>query len=287
MSRYSCPDVQLCDRFGIRLHSSAVTRWTALLIALAVASSAAADPFVQNYGNFMGTTVNFVDVTESNNESSPAAALFGAPIPSGNSLDFNPISFDANATGGANDLTDGHLQMMIEGKVIGGVKQPINNLKVSEIGDTTIVGPRTGLTFTQVSMFSTIDILEVDGVPISNINLSQSSNPPLVTMFSPSNGFYSGGGPGVLNTVWTGMMFVDLNDALVKNGFPNFVRGVTKLTFGMDNKLIANSEANSVAQIAKKDSDLTIEVNIPEPATWGLLMLSAIFGAAARRRSQR
>jgi hypothetical protein len=258
----------------------------AVPIIVSCATPVVAAVFTQNYGNFMGTTVTFVNVTESNDDSNPAAPLFGPPTPSGNSLDFNPIGFDAFATGaGGVDLTDGQLTLMIEGKTINGVKQPINNVKISEIGDTTLIGLRTPATATSVRMPIVIDIHEVDGVPINNISLSEFSNPALIAAFSPSNGNYFGGGPGPLNVQWMGMLFADINDALNKNGHGGFLRGATKISINLDNKLTATSEAGTSAQIAKKDFDFTIDVNIPEPATWGLVMLAvAIGGALARRR---
>ena len=147
MNRRFCLDAHLCNDFlneSLWALPACPTGWLCCLPCAAVMSCATttfAAVFTQNYGNFMGTTVTFVDVTETNNENTPAAALFGPPIPSGNSIDFNPIGFDAAASGaGGNDLTDGQLTLMIEGKIINGVKQPINNVKISEIGDTTLVG---------------------------------------------------------------------------------------------------------------------------------------------------
>ena len=46
-----------------------------------------------NYGSFMGTDVTYVDVTESS--ATDPVPLFGAPSVSGNSIDFNPVGFDA------------------------------------------------------------------------------------------------------------------------------------------------------------------------------------------------
>jgi hypothetical protein len=70
-----------------------------------------------NYGNFMGNTVMYTQVTEDTNSPGDSPPLFGAPTVSGNSLDFNPVGFDANSTGGSGpDITDGQLLFGIMAK---------------------------------------------------------------------------------------------------------------------------------------------------------------------------
>src|SRR5687768_8495058 len=53
-----------------------------------------------NYGSFTGATVDFIDVTETST-SGDSLPLFGVPVFTADSLDFNPVGFDANASGGA------------------------------------------------------------------------------------------------------------------------------------------------------------------------------------------
>src|SRR3990172_510762 len=89
-----------------------------------------------NYGTFMGNTVSYVDVTEDSN-SGDALPLFGAPTVSADSLDFDPVGFDANATGALGvDVTDGNLNFMVVAKR----GKAIQSLELSEAGDTTLAG---------------------------------------------------------------------------------------------------------------------------------------------------
>src|SRR5688500_2891128 len=55
-----------------------------------------------NYGSHMGTHVTYVNVTEDTGASEPLP-LFGAPTVTGNSMDFNPVGFDAASAAAASD----------------------------------------------------------------------------------------------------------------------------------------------------------------------------------------
>src|SRR3954447_22415759 len=81
---------------------------TAALAALLLAKPALSAPI--NYGNFAGATVTYTQVTEDANSAGDNPPLFGPPTVSGDSIDFDPVGFNAaNANGGA-DLTDGNLK---------------------------------------------------------------------------------------------------------------------------------------------------------------------------------
>src|SRR5688572_30137362 len=176
-----------------------------------------AAPFLLNYGSHMGSSVTFVDVTESNDEEGPLSqALFGAPIVSGNSMDFNPIGFDATSANGigAPDLTNGQLMFMIQAKPGNGIQ----NIKFSEIGDTTLVGAGTNATSTAVVMNGTINIHEVDGTGINVVSF------PFAMAFTPSGGTYDLATEGFGNIVWTGAALVNVQQELVNRGI-NFTLG--------------------------------------------------------------
>src|SRR5687767_9737108 len=51
-----------------------------------------------NYGTHAGTHINYVNVTEDTGASEPLP-LLGAPSVTGNSMDFNPVGFDAATSG--------------------------------------------------------------------------------------------------------------------------------------------------------------------------------------------
>ena len=50
-----------------------------------------------NYGDFDADTVIYLQVTEDANSPGDSPPLFGAPVVSGNSIDFNPVGFSAAA----------------------------------------------------------------------------------------------------------------------------------------------------------------------------------------------
>jgi hypothetical protein len=237
------------------------------------ASSSQAVPI--NYGDFMGSTVTYKMVTE--DSATDPTPLFGAPLVSGDTLDFTPVGFGASSAGGGADMTDGQLSFMVQAKP----GQSIQNILIKEFGDTTLAGvvplnSTTTSTFVRMPVF--IDIVEVNGVGINPIKLSASSIPPIVATFNPSNGdFYlgiDGGGGPLYHTTWTGQLFVNL-DAIQK--------GITKINVNLDNVLIAVSQVGTSALIAKKDF-FTVTTNIPEPTSFGLALLAvALAGCLGRR----
>lgn len=257
-----------------------MTRFTfaiAALIALASFQFSQAAPI--NYGDFMGTTVTYVGVSEDSN-SGDTPPLFGPPTVSGDSLDFNPVGFSASASGaGGNDITDGNLQFMIVAKP----GYAINSVNLNEAGDTSLAGFGTDATWTSVTGTGVLNINEVDGVGISAISV------PISMTFAPSGGTYGlasdfGGGPGG-TIAWSGGVLLNVNAALTANQIP-FVAGATKISINIDNTLTALSQAGTFALIAKKDfGGLSVTVNVPEPASVALCTLAAAILVTVRRRS--
>ncbi len=227
-----------------------------------------------NYGDFAGTNVTYVGVTEASN-SGDALPLFGPPTVSGDSLDFDPVGFSASATGASGvDVTDGNLRFMVTSHP-GSV---INALKLSEAGDTTLAGFGTDATFTAVTGNGILNINQVNGVGINVISV------PFSMTFTPSGGTYGlgtdGGGGPLYSANWSGGVMLDVDAILAAN---NKVGHATKITVNLDNTLTALSEAGTFALIAKKDfGGLSVTV-IPEPATC-LLLGIAVMGLAVTRR---
>jgi hypothetical protein len=91
-----------------------------------------------------------------------------------------------------------------------------------------------------------------------------------------------GGGGPLFNSQWSGMLLVDIDQALVSAGV-NFELGATRVNVDLDNTLVALSQAGTSSLIAKKDH-MIITTNIPEPASWGLVMVGMFAGAMGRRR---
>jgi hypothetical protein len=233
-----------------------------------------------NYGNFMGNTVTYVDVTEDSN-SGDTLPLFGAPTVSGDSLDFDPVGFDAHATGaGGVDITDGNLTFMIVAKDLYAIK----SVSLSEAGDTTLAGFGNDGTFTSVTGTGVLNINEVDGVGIATIS------EPVSLMFVPSGGTFGllsdGGGGPLYHTFWSGSWSKDIEDILDDHNV-SFTRGATKISINIDNTLTALSQAGTFSLIAKKEfGGLSITVNVPEPATCSLLALGLLAMVVTRRSAR-
>jgi hypothetical protein len=224
-----------------------------------------------NYGSHVGTTVSYIDVTEDSTTSDPTP-LFGAPVFSADSIDFNPIGFDAHAMGaGGNDVTGARLTFRVEANSGFAVR----NINFSEAGDTTLAGAGTDATATAVTATGTMTISEVDGAAITPLVR------PIALTFTPSGGGYGlatdGLGSSIFSQQWTGALFVDISQVLTQEGVP-FTFGATNISFDLVNTLTASSESGTSSVINKHDfGGISITVNIPEPAT---VMLVAMGMAA-------
>jgi hypothetical protein len=276
-------------------------------LSLVVVGLAVAAPI--NYGSFSGSTVDYKQVMEDSN-SGDALPLFGAPtvtapvtpgypaVPCVNcgipddSLSFNPVGFNAHAAGaGGNDLTDGQLKFVVDAKQ----GFAINNLHLSEAGDTTLAGFGSDLTTTSVFASVFVSITQVDDANHAPVNktlqMAFTADPPKL---NPQNQFRlgtdGGGGPVYFKT-WSGSLNVDLDQILTDAGVA-FDSGTTLVTFNIDNVLTASSQAGTQSTIAKKQfGGVSITVttsggggpDVPEPASLALAAIG-VFGLVAARR---
>ena len=244
--------------------------WLAAFAVCFVSGSAGAAPI--NYGSHTGTSVTYVDVTEAST-TSDAEPLFGAPVFSGNSVDFNPVGFDAEASGaGGNDTTGARLTFSVQAHA----GDAITNIQFSEAGDTTLAGAGNDGTGTGVTAAGTLTVNSVDGAAITPIVR------PISLTFTPSGGTYGlasdGGGLPIFHTQWTGSLGVNVNSILTSAGVP-FTLGATNVSVDIVNTLGAQSQTGTQALINKQDFGAVIRtVNVPEPgaaALAGLLLTAA------------
>lgn len=259
-----------------------------LLAALVVCVAfRTADAAPINYGSHVGTSVTYIDVTEAST-TSDVEPLFGTPVFSGNSIDFNPVGFDAHASGaGGSDSTGARLTFGVQAQP----GDAVTNIQFSEAGDTSLAGAGNDGTSTSVTAAGTLTINSVDGVAITPIVR------PISLNFSPSGGTYGlssdGGGLPIYHTQWTGSLGVNINNILTSASVP-FTLGATNISVDIVNTLSALSQAGTQALINKQDfGGVSITVNvpggggdpeIPEPATAVLAGLFAAMAALGRGR---
>lgn len=216
------------------------------------------------YGDFIAPDLMYQGVAESSGTDPVPPPLFGAPEVRNNGLDFDPMGFVSTTMGGPLDITDGQLNfgiMMAPG--IG-----ITELVIEESGDFSFAGLGGLGTSVTAGVSVWVEVLEVDGAPVSTPTYVQASTSYSTNMDAMG-----------MTTLapWDLSLTVDLSSAL-----GSAYLGVTKAEVVIDNQLITNSEGDSLAFIAKKDFKVDpVTINIPEPASLAVL---AVIGLLIRRR---
>ncbi|XAL99260.1 PEP-CTERM sorting domain-containing protein [Phycisphaeraceae bacterium D3-23] len=241
-----------------------------LVAAGAIAVGTQTDAAPINYGDFSGTTVMYLDVTETANSPGDTAPLFGAPSIVGDQLDFDPAGFSAAGNGGSSDITDAQLNytlMSAPGTVI-------TSFTVSESGDYSLVG--TGSAATQVAYgmsIASITVLEIDGAALGT---------PITLAAASAFGTADLSGGTTVATPWDLSISYDVNAALTAAGI-DYDFGASKIEIVIDDSLFALSESGSAALIAKKNFTINTDTDIPEPGSLALLGLGGLLIARRRR----
>ena len=224
-----------------------------LFFSLAFSTSYAA-PI--NYGDFVGSSVLYSNVTETANTPGDTEPLFSAPNISGNQLDFNPKGFTASAGGGSVDITDGQLNFMLS-SIQGSA---ITDFTIREGGDYTLFGTGSATTSLLYAIsIGHISVLEVDGVSLAS---------PMVLQGASASGGDNLGNGTDAGTPWSLGLTYSVNAALTNAGI-SFVGGATRLDIALDNILAAISQPSSIAMIAKKDFKIDVGTEVFAPIRTG------------------
>jgi hypothetical protein len=218
-----------------------------------------------NYGDMVGVTMKYLDITETAQSAGDSVPLYGPPRLSGDSLIFSHMTFVSQANNGATDITDGKLDTDIQSKNNPGYY--IGHLILQEFGDTTLSGTGTSATRSSAGTSVFITVLETNNWALD------------FPVFITTNLSISDGGqwtlpPPITGKTWTGYLDLDLTAALLGYGIED---QVTLLHLTADNTLTTSSEDSTSAYIAKKAEGLSVTAIIPEPSTLSLLVLGGTF----------
>lgn len=248
------------------------------LVVAVFSSPALAIPV--NHGNFVGTSITYQNVTEDNTHVySPAVGtptidsyptVYGAPTVSGNALLFASTNFGVAASSGASDFLDGTLTT----RMVASAGNYISKVQWTERGDYTMFGG-SGTVVQVVAPFF-VRIEETTNGPITPIYVSDN------VVMTPSGGDFFAPGENGAGKLWSGNLLEDIDAILALNKIPGHA---TKVTFSIDNILIAQTDGGGSALLKKKQAGATLEV-VPEPSTFLLASLGivALVGIRLRKR---
>lgn len=207
-----------------------------IVLSLSLLLAAPADAQI-NHGDFLGTSVDFLQVTETTQTVGDPATLWGAPeiAGGGDQLIFFPPAFTSSCAAGSNDTTSSLLTMDISAQPGG----HIQILTLVEDGDTILVSSPpfgTPATNATASMTGTLTVTETTSGPIAPVVIPWSGT------FVPSSTFSLPGNFGTSN--WNGRVDIDVESV---------VPLATEATLAWDNTLTTNcAPGASSATMQKK-----------------------------------
>lgn len=232
-----------------------------------------------HWGDYAGTNVMFLDVTENNTEPvsmfAPMPGL-GGPIVMGDMLHLDPQGFVSQSANNSADLTDSQISTTI----MAGPGGSIEDITITELGDYSLGGLTGGQASAQVGAAFFWTILEIDNSAVSMA--AQATNLILGTGGGANGGMYGRPGDDGVAIIWSGMANIDLGGYLASL---NIVGDVTKVRLTFDNTLQTSADDVSTAFIKKKSIDIDVNTTVPEPTTALLLGLGLAIVPCCRRRS--
>jgi hypothetical protein len=260
-------------------------------VLMGLAAAAGIAPFAAGaqgavvYGNFDGTDINYLNVTETPTQlpGPTPTELFGPPVISGNTLEFSPTNFMIAVSGGSNEFQDSHLTTNIVSTDTSYPKT-INLIE----GGGWAVGGGTAATTAMETLINDLFITSVNGVSVNPIPVTPTitftdTNSGSANVVTTSDSIEFQSSAGFSTGSWNAAATFNLTAALAADGLSGSVTG---LTLGLDNQLDGTSEANSDAFIDKKYFDITTNTSsVPEPATGGIAMM-AMAAVALRRKAK-
>ena len=244
---------------------------TLLCVCLVIVPSAKGY-YTNNYGDYVGITAKFFDVTETT--FTEGTALYNTPTLVGDSLQFNSLLFASFSQNGASDITDGALETTIGSKP----NYSIDRIKFNEFGDTTLSGTGSSSTYSSINNSILIKIREIDDVA-----LTDPCTFSVDMIFTPADSWNLADDGAITGLDWTGTLTIDITSKLRELGFSSGYATLLDLT--MDNTLNTASQTGTSALILKKETDglRVTPIIVPEPATIALLA----FGSVALLRKRR
>lgn len=247
----------------MRLHAVLVLLISSTALILTSSAQAAF------YGDYAGSTVTWVDVQDQN-------GLFGAPFASGDSLDFSPNAFEAECSSDPGCpptpvTVDDTLTLTIQANE----GSFIDDIVFSEAGDTTLQSFVDTLAASVVAATVFVDIFEIDGISVNNINGS-------IAMVFSQGGEYRSDDQGYGTHIWDGSLTIDLDAMIAGAGGTG---RATRVQINLDNTLTAYAAAGATSRIEKKDIDGLAITVVPEPGT-ALLFGLGLAGLAVAGRKE-
>jgi hypothetical protein len=245
------------------------TLLTCLLPAFCLVVLASTDASASIYGTYIGTSVEYVNVSESD-----TLPQLGAPTLSGASLVFNPTAFYSTASGSgdySSNITDSQITTQIYS--VGDYR--LDTIRIQASGSYEFAGIGTENTTANAYVTVTVTVFGVDGTDLLQPLVLDGVTLPI----SPTDGMFDMSSSSSGN--WTGDATIDILAALTQANNPGHA---TRLILTIDDTLSTLSEDGSSATLQNSNSGGLILTVTPEPATLSLMLLGGLLALRLRRR---